>query len=115
LGGQSSIRPYWRCYYPNTNAVVYVIDSIDRDRIEITKREMMTMLSEADLIGVPLLILANKQDLPGAMTEVELTEALGLTNLRDRHWNIFKTCAIRKDGLTESFDWLCNILSDSKP
>ena len=32
LGGQSSIRPYWRCYFPNTNAIIYVVDSVDKQR-----------------------------------------------------------------------------------
>ncbi len=38
LGGQTSIRPYWRCYYQNTNAVIYVVDSADVDRMAITKQ-----------------------------------------------------------------------------
>src|SRR5574343_1503007 len=40
LGGQGTLRPYWRCYYPNTNAVIYVIDSADCDRMEMAKKEM---------------------------------------------------------------------------
>lgn len=37
LGGQTSIRPYWRCYYSNTDAIIYVVDSADKDRIGISK------------------------------------------------------------------------------
>ena len=44
LGGQTSIRPYWRCYYSNTDAVIYVVDSADRDRIGISKQELVSML-----------------------------------------------------------------------
>jgi ADP-ribosylation factor-like protein 1 len=44
LGGQTSIRPYWRCYYSNTDAIIYVVDSMDRDRIGISKQELMSML-----------------------------------------------------------------------
>ncbi|KAM9071397.1 ADP-ribosylation factor-like protein 1 isoform 4-T5 [Megaptera novaeangliae] len=44
LGGQTSIRPYWRCYYSNTDAVIYVVDSCDRDRIGISKSELVAML-----------------------------------------------------------------------
>ena len=40
LGGQSEIRPYWKCYYPKTNAVVFVIDSSDKERIDIAKQEL---------------------------------------------------------------------------
>ena len=44
LGGQSSIRPYWRCYYTNTDAIIYVVDSMDRDRMSICKEELVGML-----------------------------------------------------------------------
>ena len=46
LGGQTSIRPYWRCYYQNTNAVIYVVDSADQERMGISKQELITMLEE---------------------------------------------------------------------
>ena len=52
LGGQTSIRPYWRCYYSNTDAVIYVVDSADRDRIGISKQELVSML-EVSLIPWP--------------------------------------------------------------
>jgi ADP-ribosylation factor-like protein 1 len=44
LGGQTSIRPYWRCYYPNTDAIIYVVDSADIDRLNIAKQELHAML-----------------------------------------------------------------------
>lgn len=44
LGGQTSIRPYWRCYYSNTDAIIYVVDSSDKDRIGISKQELVSML-----------------------------------------------------------------------
>ena len=44
LGGQTSIRPYWRCYYPNTDAIIYVVDSVDVDRLNIAKQELHAML-----------------------------------------------------------------------
>lgn len=37
-------RPYWRCYYSNTDAIIYVVDSADRDRIGISKEELLYML-----------------------------------------------------------------------
>ena len=60
LGGQTGLRPYWRCYYQDTNAVVFVIDSADRERLEIAKQELDLMLQEEELRGAPVLILANK-------------------------------------------------------
>jgi ADP-ribosylation factor-like protein 1 len=44
LGGQTSIRPYWRCYYPNTDAIIFVVDSADVERLTIAKQELMAML-----------------------------------------------------------------------
>ncbi|KAF4669220.1 Arf GTPase arl1 [Perkinsus olseni] len=82
LGGQSSIRPYWRCYYPNTNGIVYVVDSADRDRLPDARRELNNLLDEEELQGVALLVFANKQDLPDAMSSVEVSEGLGLTQIR---------------------------------
>merc|ERR1712066_358046 len=72
LGGQTSIRPYWRCYYPNTNAIIYVVDSIDKTRMGDSKQELQLMLQEEELKGVCLLVFANKQDMPNAMTAQEI-------------------------------------------
>jgi ADP-ribosylation factor-like protein 1 len=44
LGGQSSIRPYWRCYYPNTDAILFVVDSTDSERLETARAELQAML-----------------------------------------------------------------------
>ena len=44
LGGQTSIRPYWRCYYSNTDAIIYVVDSLDKERMGVSKSELVSML-----------------------------------------------------------------------
>lgn len=67
LGGQTSIRPYWRCYYPNTDAIIFVVDSCDTDRLSIAKQELMAMLEEEELSDAILLVFANKQDFKGAL------------------------------------------------
>ena len=78
LGGQTSIRPYWRCYYSNTDAVIYVVDSADRDRVGISKQELVSMLEEEELKNAILVVLANKQDIEGAMSVTEVRKILGL-------------------------------------
>ncbi|XP_022750356.1 ADP-ribosylation factor 3-like [Durio zibethinus] len=110
LGGQTSIRPYWRCYFPNTQAIIYVVDSSDTDRIGIAKEEFHAILEEDELKGAIALIFANKQDLPGALDAAAVTEALELHKIKNRQWAIFKTCAIKGEGLFEGLDWLCNAL-----
>ena len=67
LGGQTSIRPYWRCYYPNTDAIIFVVDSCDTARLGIAKQELGAMLEEEELKDAILLVFANKQDSKGAL------------------------------------------------
>ena len=175
LGGQTSIRPYWRCYYSNTDAIIYVVDSADKERMGISKQELVSMLEvmpgrtgacankwhflragrmavkrqpvlatstrfwrqhrcpsplffwvggwvilhllpsllgvrparvqEEELKKAVLLVFANKQDLPGACTETEVSKLLGLSALKNRTWTIFKTSAKKGEGLTEAMDW----------
>ncbi|EGD80568.1 rARL1 [Salpingoeca rosetta] len=106
LGGQTSIRPYWRCYYSNTDAIIYVVDSSDKERMGISKSELLSMLEEEELKDAVLLVMANKQDLPGALSPAKVSEALGLQALRNRTWSIFKTSATKGEGLNEAMEWL---------
>lgn len=110
LGGQTSIRPYWRCYYANTDAVIYVVDSQDKDRVGISKQELLAMLEEDELKKAILCVFANKQDMEGAMTAAEVSNALGLSALKTRTWSIFKTSALKGDGLEEAMDWLVDAI-----
>lgn len=114
LGGQASIRPYWRCYYPNTNAIIYVVDSADQERIGTCKDELLSMLDEDELKEAALCVFANKQDMPGALTPAQVSEALGLAGIRSREWAIFQTSAIKGEGLTTGLDWLVNTLTTKK-
>lgn len=114
LGGQTSIRPYWRCYYSNTDAIIYVVDSADKDRIGISKDELLYMLREEELAGAVLLVLANKQDIEGCLSVAEVHQALGLDALKNRTFQIFKTSATKGEGLDQAMDWLSNVLQTKK-
>jgi len=106
LGGQTSIRPYWRCYYANTAAVIFVIDSTDIDRLGTASEELAAMLNEDELKDAALLVFANKQDQPGAKGAGEISEALKLGELRDRNWSIVACSAVDGSGVDEGMDWL---------
>ncbi|EAT84442.1 hypothetical protein HBI56_111660 [Parastagonospora nodorum] len=106
LGGQTSIRPYWRCYYANTAAVIFVIDSTDIDRLTTASEELRAMLNEEELRDAALLVFANKQDQPGAKGAGEISEALRLGELKDRNWSIVACSAVDGTGVTEGMDWL---------
>ncbi|CAH3132516.1 unnamed protein product [Porites lobata] len=106
LGGKKVLFiPYWRCYYSNTDAIIYVVDSVDKDRIGISKQELIAMLEEDELKKAILVVFANKQDMEGAMSASEVSNALGLSALKSRTWSIFKTSATKGEGLDEAMEW----------
>lgn len=123
LGGQSSIRwaccvlfpwlgfttpyrSYWRCYFPNTSAIIYVIDSSDTARLNMSRAELLTMLSEEELKGVPLLVFCNKQDIQSALKPEDISEQLGLAGgEKSRPWSVRGCCATKGEGLEEGLDW----------
>jgi len=111
VGGQDKIRPLWRHYYQNTQGVIFVVDSNDRDRVGEARDELHRMLNEDELRESILLVFANKQDLPNAMNAAEITDKLGLHSLRQRNWYIQSTCATTGDGLYEGLDWLSSALA----
>jgi len=114
VGGQDKIRPLWRHYFQNTQGLIFVVDSNDRERMSEARDELARMLNEDELRDAVVLVFANKQDLPNAMQATEVTEKLGLNQLRARSWFIQSTCATSGDGLYEGLDWLSNQLKNAK-
>ncbi|KAH1264349.1 ADP-ribosylation factor 2 [Glycine max] len=112
VGGQDKIRPLWRHYFQNTQGLIFVVDSNDRDRVVEARDELHRMLNEDELRDAVLLVFANKQDLPNAMNAAEITDKLGLHSLRQRHWYIQSTCATSGEGLYEGLDWLSNNIAN---
>jgi len=111
VGGQDKIRPLWRHYYQNTQGLIFVVDSNDKDRLAEAKEELHKMLREDELREAKLLCFCNKQDIPGALTVAQVTEGLGLSSITGRKWYIQACCATTGDGLYEGLDWLSNALS----
>uniref|UniRef100_A0A7R9YCL1 ADP-ribosylation factor-like protein 3 n=1 Tax=Pinguiococcus pyrenoidosus TaxID=172671 RepID=A0A7R9YCL1_9STRA len=114
IGGQKSIRPYWRNYFDQTDALVYVIDSADRRRLEETGVELGQLLQEDKLLGVPVLIFANKQDLINAASDEELTDGLNLHVIRDREWTVQPCSAKTADGLQEGMEWIVSQMNKAE-
>lgn len=111
VGGQDKIRPLWRHYFQNTQGLIFVVDSNDRERTQEAAEELQKMLQEDELRDAVLLVFANKQDLPNAMAISEMTDKLGLQTLRSRTWYVQATCATQGTGLYEGLDWLSDQLS----
>merc|ERR1719265_1212025 len=111
VGGQDKIRKLWRHYYLNTQGLIFVVDSNDRDRIEDAREELAKMLIEDEMRDAALLVFANKQDLPNSMPAAEVTQKMGLHDMKGRHWFIQSACATTGDGLYEGLDWMSRTLS----
>ncbi|KAK6353218.1 Arf GTPase arl1 [Orbilia brochopaga] len=114
LGGQTSIRPYWRCYYANTAAVIFVVDATDKERLSTASEELQAMLNEEELREAALLVFANKQDQPGALGASEISTILELPKLKNRSWSIVACSAVTNLGIHEGMDWLVQTVQDSQ-
>lgn len=106
IGGQNKIRPLWRHYFNGSDALIWVVDSADRERVDEAAEELASLMRESELANCTLLVLANKQDLPDAMPLAELTDKLRLRECGARKWYVQSTVASSGDGLYEGLDWL---------
>ena len=118
VGGKNQV-PNWPHDFQNTkdvhtSGVIFVVDSNDRDRVNQARDELQKMLAEDELRNAVLLVFANKQDLPNAMSTTDVTEKLGLHSLRQRNWFIQGCCATTAQGLYEGLDWLSANIKKSK-
>ena len=115
IGGQHSIRSLWKHYYKKCQAVVFVVDAADRDRL-LNKCDAdgdsvsfwMSQVSKApQLQNAVILVLANKQDQKNALSTNEVIDALDLcTTLRGKQWHVQPTVALHNEGVDEAFYWL---------
>ncbi|KAF8677146.1 hypothetical protein GQ55_1G023000 [Panicum hallii var. hallii] len=110
VGGQEKLRSLWKMYLSNSDALIYVVDSLDRERIGDARQEFQTIIKDPLMANSIILVFANKQDLRGAMSTDEVSEGLGLHDLRNRIWHIQGTCALRGEGLYDGLDWLASTL-----
>merc|ERR1712129_149021 len=114
LGGQKAIRRYWRNYYENSNAIIFVIDSSDKRRVEEAGIELHELLKDTKLSKVPLCVLANKQDLAHALSVKVLSEHLLLSKVRNRAWSIQPCSAKSGNGLKEGLMWTMQSVKDNE-
>jgi len=105
VGGQKTLRSYWRNYFEQTDALVWVVDSADVRRLEDCRQELHKLLMEERLAGATLLIFANKQDVSGSLDSDEVHQVLKLGDLGSRHWRVVGCSAVTGDGLDEGFGW----------
>ncbi|XP_013389195.1 ADP-ribosylation factor-like protein 2 [Lingula anatina] len=111
VGGQKSLRSYWRNYFESTDGLIWVVDSADRRRLSDCKEELHQLLVEERLAGATLLVFANKQDLPGALPAEEIKEALELDLIKTHHWLIQGCSAVTGENLLQGMDWIIQDIS----
>jgi Arf/Sar family protein len=112
VGGQEKLRPLWKHYFADTDALIYVVDCLDRDRIEQAAREFQDIANDPLMRNAAILMFANKQDLEGALGPRELPPLMGLDKMRSRKWHVQGTVATRGEGLYEGLDWLSRTLKE---
>jgi len=106
IGGQKSLRTYWRNYFEMNDAVLWVVDCADTMRFDMCKEELFTLLQEEKLAGATFLIFANKQDLPGAVPPEEIQKILDLASITTHHWRVQPCSAVTGEGLKEGMEWV---------
>ena len=108
------LRRLWQHYLENNDALIFVVDSSDRERFPEAKEELWGLLDDDRLRNSYILILANKQDLPRAASASEISDALDLYKLRDRQWFLQATCATTGEGLVDGLSWLASRVKEKK-
>ncbi|XP_030076279.1 ADP-ribosylation factor-like protein 4D [Microcaecilia unicolor] len=98
VGGQEKLRPLWKSYTRRTDGMVFVVDSAEVERMEEAKVELHKITRTSENQGVPVLVLANKQDLPTALSVTEVEKLLALHELGSATLNAIQGCSAA-DGL----------------
>ncbi|KAF2997943.1 hypothetical protein E8E13_005606 [Curvularia kusanoi] len=111
VGGQKTLRTYWKNYFEKTDTLIWVVDATDRERVGDCRHELAGLLLEERLSGASLLVFKNKSDVPGAMSEDEVRNSLGLDAIKTHTWNILSCSAMTGQNLQEGLQW---VVQDAK-
>ncbi|KAJ9646029.1 hypothetical protein, variant [Exophiala oligosperma] len=106
VGGQKTIRSYWRNYFEKTDALIWVVDATDKLRIDDCKAELKGLLQEERLAGASLLVFLNKTDVAGGMDEQEVTRVLELERILTHRWVVVSCSAMTGKNLETGLDWV---------
>ncbi|RNA03708.1 ADP-ribosylation factor-like [Brachionus plicatilis] len=111
-----TITPCKGLTFTNTDGLFFVIDSSDTERINEAADELHGILEHDSMRGVPVVIIANKQDLPNAMNCSDLIQRLGLEKLStsQNKWCIQNACAVNGQGIYEAMDQMGTMIKESK-
>lgn len=111
LGGLKAIRDYWRYYYENVDALIYVVDTSDKERIQESYEVCQGLLKEKNLLGIPFLFFANKSDLSDSLGPDKIIENLKLCDIEGRPWALYSCSFLKCTGIKDGIKWLLDQLN----
>lgn len=111
VGGQKTLRTYWKNYFEKTDTLIWVVDATDRERLADCRHELKGLLLQERLMGASLLVFQNKSDVPGCMAEDDIRGGLQLDSIRTHKWHILPCSAMTGENLQEGLRW---VVQDAK-
>jgi ADP-ribosylation factor-like protein 8 len=106
LGGQPRFRQMWERYCRGVNAIVFIVDIADIDILDVAREELHILMSNQTLVGIPLLVLGNKSDLPNKLTVDELIDVMDLKSISGREVSCYGISAREETNLDAVLHWL---------
>jgi len=111
IGGQPRFRNMWERYCRHVNAIVFMVDSADSEKIDEAKDELHKLFAQqsyqgASLAGIPLLVLGNKNDLSECLSQEQLSQRLQLENIEGREVALYSVSCKSQNNLDNTINWL---------
>ncbi|KAF2085376.1 ARF/SAR superfamily [Saccharata proteae CBS 121410] len=117
VGGQKTLRTYWKNYFEKTDTLIWVVDSTDRERLDDCRKELKGLLLEEAfgancsrymqrLMGASLLVFKNKSDVAGSLSDDEIRRGLELDSITTHRWHIMTCSAMTGLNLEEGLRWV---------
>ncbi|KAG2181565.1 hypothetical protein INT44_008380 [Umbelopsis vinacea] len=106
IGGQPRFRSMWERYCRGVNAIVFVVDAADHDKIDAARTELKSLLEKPQLSNIPVLVLGNKNDLPTALNVDELIDILNLKTITNREVSCYSISAKNQVNIDITLQWL---------
>lgn len=108
VGGQESLRGLWREYFTHLHGIIFVVDSTDRKRLEECRDALLDVVTDEEIEGVPVLMMANKQDVEDHLEVQDVKELFNpiAEHLGARDSRVLPMSAIKGEGVKEAVEWL---------